>query len=189
MTTHEQYFEYLATRSRLGLLYRRYWLYPRLTRRLAGHTLDIGCGLGDMLAYRPNSVGVDVNPHAVRHCRERGLDARTMQPDCLPFSEAQFDSVVLDNVLEHITDPEPLLAEVHRVTRAGGLLLVGVPGTRGWACDEDHKVFYDEAALRARVCAAGFECTEVFFTPAFRSKWMDQRMRLYCVWGLFTKYT
>ena len=46
MTADEQYYHYLRQRSRLGLWYRRYWLYPRLNKHLRGQTLDVGCGIG-----------------------------------------------------------------------------------------------------------------------------------------------
>jgi SAM-dependent methyltransferase len=69
-----------------------------------------------------------------------------MTPDVLPFADASFDSVLLDNVLEHIEAPTLLLGEVRRVLVPGGRFLVGVPGQRGWESDPDHKVMYDEAS-------------------------------------------
>lgn len=187
MTSDEHYYQYLNTRSRLGLWYRRWWLYQRLTSRLRGLALDVGCGVGDMLAFRPQTIGVDVNPLLVSHCRALGLDAREMARDVLPFADASFDSAILDNVLEHIAAPQPLLAELRRVLKPDAALLVGVPGTKGWASDDDHKVFYDEAGLRQRLGAAGFECREVFFSPLLRSAWLDRRSRLYCLWGVFAR--
>lgn len=163
---HDEYFEYLTRRSRLGALYREYWLYPRLARRLSGKALDVGCGIGDMLMHRENTVGVDINPHTVAFCNSRGARAVLMQSDKLPFASGEFDSVLMDNVLEHIADPERLLSEVHRVLRPQGRLLVGVPGVRGWASDLDHKIYYDEDSLRECVSAAGFMMTECFTTVA-----------------------
>jgi len=187
MTDHDEYFEYLKRRSRLGAAYRKHWLYPRLARRLQGRALDIGCGIGDMLVYRVNTMGVDINPHTVAFCKARGATAVVMQPDRLPFAAAAFDSVLMDNVLEHIPQPEPLLSEVHRVLRPEGRLLVGVPGTRGWASDPDHKVFYDQERLRACMAAAGFENVECFYTPLWRSAWLDRSLRQYCLYGLFRR--
>jgi SAM-dependent methyltransferase len=184
---HDQYFEYLMRRSRLGHVYRRHVLYPRLVKRLRGRMLDVGCGIGDMLAFRPHSVGVDINERTVAYCRERGHDAHVMQPDRLPFDAASFDSVLLDNVLEHIAQPAPLLAEVHRVLAAGGRLLVGVPGVRGWHSDPDHKVFYDQATLVERLHSAGFMLAELFHTPLFRSAWLSGRVRQYCIYGAFDR--
>ena len=62
MTDYQDYFNYLRGRSRLGLLYRKYWLYPRLNKYLYGDVLDVGCGVGDLLSFRPSTIGVDVNP-------------------------------------------------------------------------------------------------------------------------------
>lgn len=187
MADHDKYFEYLTHRSRLGAFYRTHWLYPRLTRRLMGRTLDIGCGIGDMLLHRSNTVGVDINPHTVAFCNARGASAVLMQPDELPFDDAEFDSALMDNVLEHIPQPQRLLSEVRRVLRPGGRVLVGVPGTRGWASDPDHKIFYGDAALGACMSDAGFNAVECFYTPLFQSMWLDRHLRQYCLYGLFSR--
>lgn len=186
MSDQIDYFSYLQGRSRLGLWYRHRWLYPRLCRYLKGRALDVGCGIGDMLRYRPNTVGVDINPAAVAWCRQQGLDARVMTPDCLPFADIEFDCVVLDNVLEHLVKPEPLLAEIYRVLRSGGTLVVGVPGKRGYACDGDHKIFYDEAGLVEVMASARLVREYVFHMP-LRSTWLDAHMRQYCVYGVFRR--
>ena len=110
-----------------------------------------------------------------------------MQPDELPFSSGEFDSVLMDNVLEHIPQPERLLSEVHRVLRPDGRLLVGVPGARGWASDPDHKVFYDQDKLSACMAAAAFKTVENFYTPLWRSVWMDRHLRQYCLYGVFSR--
>ena len=186
MTEHADYFEYLRSRSHLGLLYRRLLLYPRLAHYASGRVLDVGCGIGDFLAFRPGTVGVDVNAHAVEWCRRRGLDCRLMEADRLPFLDGGFDGVVLDNVLEHLTAPEPLLNEIYRVLVSGGRLLVGVPGERGYGCDPDHKVFYGDADLRRVVGAAGFACSRLFHTP-LKSRWLASWMPQYCLYGVFER--
>ena len=186
MTDQDAYFEYLMGRSRLGLLYRRYRLYPRICRELRGRVLDIGCGIGDFLAFRPNTVGVDVNERTVAWCREQGLDAHPMPFDVLPFESETFDGSVLDNVLEHIGQPLPLLREVFRVLKPGSALVVGVPGIRGYECDDDHKVFYGEESLVETLGAAGFRKRRVFHMP-LRSKFLDRKLSQYCVYGVFVK--
>jgi SAM-dependent methyltransferase len=183
---YEGYLHHLTGRSLLGLIYRRFWLYPKLTSQVSGRVLDVGCGIGDFLAYRPETVGIDINPLLVQLCRERGLDARLMEQGSIPFPDSSFDSIVLDNVLEHLAEPASLLAEIRRVLVPGGTFLVGVPGVRGYASHSDHKVFYDEQALAEVLTGAGFKQVRIFQMP-LRSDWLDARMRQYCVYGVFRR--
>jgi len=182
----ETYHNYLKGRSSLGYMYRRYWLYPMLSHHLSGTVLDIGCGIGDMLSFRPDTVGVDINPLNVQDCLARGLDARPMQPDSLPFADGTFQGAILDNVLEHITNPTALLAEAHRILAPGGTLICGVPGEKGYASDSDHKVFYSEAALVERLAQAGFTSRVVLHAPVNLPN-LSRFMRQYCLYGVFTR--
>lgn len=184
MTEQKDYFEYLQTRSKLGLVYRKYWLYPRLCRHLSGKVLDVGCGIGDMIRHRPQTVGVDVNPRAVEFCASQGLNVRLMAPDRLPFPDHDFDGVLLDNVLEHLEHPQPLLEEIHRVLVANGTLIVGVPGRRGFASDSDHKIFYSESSLISCMRSNGFLSQHVLYLPV-RSALLDARLSSYAIYGIF----
>lgn len=186
MTDHDDYFDSLIQRKRVGLWYRNIWLYPRICRHVRGRVLDVGCGIGDMVRYRRQTIGVDVNSKAVAYCRNHGLAVQQMEPDVLPFADAEFDGAVLDNVLEHLEKPEPLLAEIHRVLRSGGSFVVGVPGERGFASDPDHKRHYSEMALIDRIQSAGFERLQVFHQP-FRSRLLDRHFRYYAVYGVFQR--
>jgi SAM-dependent methyltransferase len=186
MSSRGSYFEYLRSRKLSGLLYRRYWLYPTLCRYLVGRVLDVGCGLGQLAEFRPNTVGVDIDPAVVAWCRARGLDVSLTTDDVLPFATATFQGVVLDNVLEHILDPAPLLNEIRRVLILRGTLLVGVPGKKGYDSDPDHKVFYDEAMLTETLSKADFKVDTIFHMP-FRSAWLDRHVAQYCIFGLFRR--
>ena len=181
----EVYGEYLMRRSRLSGVYRRYFLYPWICHRLRGRTVDVGCGIGDFLQFRPDTVGVDINAHTVAYCKARGLDARLMEPDVLPFEDASFVSALMDNVLEHIAEPAALLRELGRVLRPDGRVLIGVPGVLGWDCDADHKVRYDEASLNATLAACDFVPVEFFHAPFWQSAWLSRHLRQYCIFGLY----
>lgn len=186
MSDPDAYFESLKQRKRAGLWYRNLWLYPRICRYLNGRVVDIGCGIGDMVRYRPDTIGVDVNPKAVAFCLRQGLKVELMQPDQLPFPDAAFDGAVLDNVLEHLAKPVALLAETRRVLIPGGTLIVGVPGRRGFASDWDHKQHYPEAGLVQRLQAAGFSLLHAFHQP-FRSDFLDRHFRYYAIYGIFQR--
>ncbi len=184
--THKQYHEYLLTRSRLGHLYRSYVLYPKVVRYLEGRTLDVGCGIGDLCLFRENTVGCDVNPYNVNHCKERGVKEAYLIEDGFPFPEKAFDSVLLDNVLEHLEEPSIVLDEVRRVLKDGGRFVVGVPGEKGYASDPDHKVFYDKEGLRALMKSYGFREETTFCTPV-DLKFLSKKLRQYCLYGVYVK--
>ncbi len=186
MTDYDEYFLSLRRRKQAGLWYRNLWLYPRMCAHLSGNVVDVGCGIGDMVRYRPHTTGVDVNPKAVAFCKHEGLDARLMKPDRLPFPDGEFDGAILDNVLEHLEEPMPLLAEVQRVLRARGNFVVGVPGIRGFASDPDHKKHYPEGELIQCLGSAGFRLLSVFHQP-FRSGFLDRHFRYYAIYGVFRR--
>lgn len=186
MTNQDEYFDYLQRRSRLALFYRTRWLYPRLCKHLRGTVLDVGCGIGDLLRYRPGTIGTDISSRTVEACRNQGLEVHLMVPDQLPFSSGRFEGVVLDNVLEHLAEPAPLLGEIHRVLVPGGTFIVGVPGPRGYESDSDHKIFYDELLLKSCLGAAGFDQAAMFHAP-LRSSLLQQRLRIYALYGIYRR--
>jgi SAM-dependent methyltransferase len=136
-----------------------------------------------MLRYRPGTVGTDINPLTVNWLEKQGLKAYQMLPDKLPFND-EFDSILLDNVLEHILEPVPILKEIRRVMKSSGQLLVGVPGELGYRSDPDHKVFYDQDLLVTVLSKVGFQPVKIFFTP-FRAEWANRKVRQYCMYGIF----
>lgn len=188
MGSNKTYFEYLKNRSLLGYIYRKFFLYPKLTKLLEAKTLDIGCGVGDFLKFRPNTIGVDINQHCVDWCKEQGLDAKYMNVDELPFQDNFFDSVIIDNVLEHIKNPNSLLIEIYRVLKTKGILIVGVPGPKGYAYDDDHKTYYSKNQIVATLNNYGYIDEKVFGMP-LDIDLLGDKMRQYCVYGKFVKKT
>ena len=184
--SYEAYFSYLQQRSRLGYLYRNYILYSKISNYLSGNVLDVGCGIGDFLQYRSDTIGVDVNPETIKYCQQQKLDARVMEIDQLPFESSSFDGVLMDNVLEHIKQPEPILKEVKRVLVEGGKFVVGVPGSKGYARDTDHKIFYSKEKLITTISNAGFLEESIVGMP-LDLDWLDDKISQYCVYGVFTK--
>ena len=59
-------------------------------------------------------------------CRTLGLEAYKINGSYLPFEGSPFDSLILDNLLEHISKPPALLNSFARVLESGKLL-IGVP--------------------------------------------------------------
>lgn len=185
---NEIYSRYLNGRSFLGGVYRRFFLYPRLCKFLDGVVLDVGCGIGDLLNFNSRAIGVDINPYNILICKNRGLNASIMEIDRLSFSDGTFDSVLLDNVLEHIENPEALVSEIYRVLKPDCRLMVGVPGIKGQKSDQDHKVFYDEKLLKALANTHNFQVEKNFYMPFFlNSSFLSKIFRQYCIYSVWKK--
>lgn len=152
--------------------------------RPGDRVLDLGCGEGAfalvLAAAGARTTAADVSPAALERARRRpGMpEAVLLAEDAeLPFAEAAFDVVWAGEVLEHTVDTALLLAQVRRVLRFGGTLLVTTPangGVRGAvlalrprAFDAhfdpraDHLRFYTARTLRTVLRDAGFPDTAV----------------------------
>ena len=53
-----------------------------------------------------------------------------------------FPSVIIDQVIEHLEEPNFLLKEINRVISTPGKLIVGLPLEKGFKSDPDHVKFY-----------------------------------------------
>ncbi|OGY48532.1 MAG: hypothetical protein A3B89_00415 [Candidatus Buchananbacteria bacterium RIFCSPHIGHO2_02_FULL_40_13] len=58
----------------------------------------------------------------------------------LPFENTSLDMVICDAVLEHVANPQEIMAEIHRVLKIGGLVYIGVPFLQPYhAAPEDYQ--------------------------------------------------
>ncbi|GAA2102425.1 methyltransferase domain-containing protein [Actinomadura alba] len=119
--------------------------------------LDVGCGNGtdllDMAAQVDpggEAIGVDVNPEAIEEatarCEATGVPATftTASAYSLPFSDDRFDACRSERMVQHLDEPVRAVAEMLRVARPGGRILVADPDHGMWAPDLD-----DQEATRA----------------------------------------
>jgi len=92
--------------------------------------LDLGCRQGAMSAVFATEArdvtAMDVDQHAIaegasRHAHLPNLRFLVADGTCLPFRSGSFDIVVCNHVYEHVSDATRLMAEIHRVLRAGGV--------------------------------------------------------------------
>jgi len=102
--------------------------------------LDCGCGAGDVSALLTEHarvvVSLDVAQANVvqtrRNLLERFGRAMVLRAGAeeLPFTDGQFDAVILADVIEHIPRRAQAVAELARVLRPGGLLIMATPDRR-----------------------------------------------------------
>jgi SAM-dependent methyltransferase len=111
--------------------------------RVPHAALDYGCGLGNTLkllqAAGVRSTGFD--PSAVRtgyasHSSTRAVGVREEL-----VTEAPFDMIVCDNVLEHLPDPAEAIGFLASVAAPGAVLYVSVPDYNGRFVDEQVRAY------------------------------------------------
>jgi SAM-dependent methyltransferase len=101
-----------------------------------GVVADIGCGNGAYLAelarrgFRGRLAGGDLSPGMLAAARERAPAAGLMAADAsmLPLRDASVDVALCMHMLYHVPDPMAVVRELRRVTRPGGVLVVGLNG-------------------------------------------------------------
>lgn len=119
----------------------------RLTCRLGGTLLDLGCGEGrhsigiHWSRSDVHVVGVDLCQNDVASAQQKANDFFASSPQStdgtlnwsvangltLPFADNTFDAVVCSEVLEHVPDFHGMLIEIRRVLKPDGHLAISVP--------------------------------------------------------------
>lgn len=93
--------------------------------------LDVGCGVGmytaAFLCETCNVFGVEIEYERAMEARGRATGVALAPGEHLPFADATFDLIFSHEVLEHVEDDRACVAEMVRVTKHGGRLVVFVP--------------------------------------------------------------
>lgn len=188
----EDYFSHLQKISFLGRVYKKFFSSPILflcARYFGRRIVEIGSGTGSgILGTFPKRVyGLEINPLAVKYTKAAGFNVDLIESDGIfPTADGVFDVCVLDNVLEHLSEPRLTLDECHRVTKETGGLVIVVPGKRGFDSDKDHKVFYELDALSQ--LDPRWKMIAIFSIPfIFTSKKLSKSVRQYCLVAIYKK--
>jgi len=140
---------------------------------LAGRLLEIGVGSGSFLAYAQARgfvpLGCDLSAAICRKVeRNTGIRMHCGPLDSLP-DQQRFDVVVMNHVLEHVSDPQALLKAALARLKSGGVLHLAVPNVAAWetqlsgwnSYEPYHLLYFTPRTLRVTAEKAGFKILEV----------------------------
>jgi len=105
--------------------------------------LDVGCGWNKT----PGAIGMDANP------RTHADVIHDLGSVPYPFSDNEFDQVVCRHVAEHVPDVMAFIAELHRVTKSGGTILIVTPhySNPDWPTDPTHRNHFNSYSFNCFV--------------------------------------
>lgn len=98
---------------------------------VSGKILDAGCGTGGnlpQLSALGEAVGAEPNPLAFKLAQQK-FSGTIVQAELtnLPFPDGEFGGAITTDVMEHVADDRAALAELTRVLKPGGTLILTVP--------------------------------------------------------------
>jgi SAM-dependent methyltransferase len=145
--------------------------------------LDVGCGEGSLteqiIAAGAAVVGVDASEEMIAAAKARGVDARLIDAERLPF-EREFDAAFSNAALHWVRDHDAMLAGVHRALKPGGRFVAEFGGhgniaaiqlairivlaRRGWETNI-HRYYATPAEYSARLQEHGFIVREIDLIP------------------------
>lgn len=131
----------------------------KLISNLNGKLLDIGCGIKpyESITNVDEYIGLEIDDEGSRQHKFADIfyDGKT-----IPCRDKEFDSILSNQVFEHVFNPNDFLKEINRVTKMEGVFLITVPFV--W---DEHEQPYDYAryssfGLKHILSENGFEIVE-----------------------------
>lgn len=144
----------------------------RLPAFKKGHVLDLGCGLRpfeeDILEYAIYYIGIDWS----NTLHDLKADIVADLNESLPLPVASFDHVVSFEVLEHLREPQNMLAEAFRILKPGGTITISAP-FMWWVHEAPWDYFrYTRFGYEYLFSKAGFTQITIQPTTGFWSMWL-----------------
>jgi 2-polyprenyl-3-methyl-5-hydroxy-6-metoxy-1,4-benzoquinol methylase len=96
-----------------------------------GKILDIGCSIGLFMEVAQKSgfqcLGLEPEPKSREYALARGLNVRPDLFNDAGFQSGSFDAITMFGVLEHLSKPKEMLADIWDCLKPGGVVMVIVP--------------------------------------------------------------
>jgi SAM-dependent methyltransferase len=134
-----------------------------IPKYVKGDFADLGCGLAPFREfYTPYAATTFLSDWSSSVHKPDFVDAFWNLNEPLPCPDARFDSILVSDVLEHLSHPRRLVRELHRILKKDGVILFNTPFLYG-IHEAPYDFFrYTEFAFRDIMQEAGFEVVELF---------------------------
>jgi len=112
------------------------WIERMIAAEPTDRILEVGCGGGHVLRLFPQAdlTGVEVSGRMIEKAARNlmGYRVRLLKGELheLGLPDGGFDKIICTEVLEHVADPESILAEMSRLLRPGGRAVITFPNDR-----------------------------------------------------------
>lgn len=143
-----------------------------------GRFLDVGCADGYVIRQIEKhgnwlGSGVEINDKIAELGRKQGTDIQTGVLEDVHFPENYFDLIIMNHLLEHVTDPELTMMAAKRLLKPGGYILGEIPNTDSWDAalsgrfwgglhTPRHLYLMNSYALKVLAERCGFEVINVY---------------------------
>lgn len=147
-----------------------------------GKVLDVGCADGGLLHMFKSrgwqTYGVDTSEKACRLAKNTlGNNVFNCNLTDCSFPENYFDTIILNHVIEHMTNPNKELAEIHRILKPNGAVFLYTPNAESFQFKVTkekwlhldaprHLILYSQNTLSFVLKNAGLQVAKVSF-PMF----------------------
>ena len=147
-----------------------------------GDVLEIGCGNGDLSSYISmyghRLFGIDIDPVAIELARYKvwnfGLSDcyfNVCDANNLSLPDNAFDTVVLAEILEYVSDPLKVINEAKRVCKNDGIIIISVP--RGYRIpDEDHIHIFNTQKIIELLKNIGINEDDIYWENNIPDEWI-----------------
>ncbi len=186
---------------------RNIYRYEHVLGSLAYHikkdsrVLDVGCAMGGFLNYLEdkcyeNLYGIDMIKGYVDKADNENIKLGSVY--LLPFEDNSFDIIILDQVLEHLSNLKLALKEIRRVLDKGGICYIGVPDVERYDdiyfyLMREHIQHFNVVGIKLLAQRNGFELINVYLNepkmigglnlPNISATLKVSSSKIYC-WGI-----
>lgn len=142
-------------------------------KRYGNKLLDVGCSVGFLLDEAKKQgwdvCGVELSLWASNYAREKyDLEVHNCSLEKANLMENCFDVIVMQDTIEHLTDPKQTLERIRKLLKPTGILYINTPNinsfasrllrARWWGINQFHLFYFSKKTLSEFLDYCGFKC-------------------------------